>query len=311
MFRTTFLDTYTGEEIIDGKRIAMNYLKGRFWFDFLATIPFDLIAALSNTNSATELKLFGILKLIRITRLNRLIQFLNAKADVKLILKLLKLILYLSVYFHFLGCLWFYMVNQKKQWIPPLDYVYITSTYFQQGVNYKYWMALYHAILVETANDIGPRFDTIQVAFCAIIIVIGAIVNAYIFGSIVVLVAVMNEKSAQFVHKLDTCNTAMKNLKVSKEIQDDVIGYLTYTQALLDSQQELEVFLSYVSPSIKEKVIKHIFSQVLREGEIFKSNDSLIDSLTRKLITKIYQPEEHIINQGEEGSQVYFIARGG
>ena len=121
----------------------------------------------------------------------------------------------------------------------------------------------------------------------------------------------MNEKSAQFVHKLDTCNTAMKNLKVSKEIQDDVIGYLTYTQALLDSQQELEVFLSYVSPSIKEKVIKHIFSQVLREGEIFKSNDSLIDSLTRKLITKIYQPEEHIINQGEEGSQVYFIARGG
>ena len=43
MFRTTFLDTYTGEEIIDGKRIAINYLKGRFWFDFLATLPFDLI----------------------------------------------------------------------------------------------------------------------------------------------------------------------------------------------------------------------------------------------------------------------------
>ena len=82
MFRTTYLDSYTGEEIIEPRRIAWNYLKGRFWFDLLATIPIDLIATLSNSNSASELKLFGILKLIRITRLNRLIQFLNAKADV-------------------------------------------------------------------------------------------------------------------------------------------------------------------------------------------------------------------------------------
>ena len=311
MFRTTYLDSYTGEEIIEPRRIAWNYLKGRFWFDLLATIPIDLITTLSNSNSASELKLFGILKLIRITRLNRLIQFLNAKADVKLILKLIKLIFYLSIYFHFLACLWFYIVNQKKQWIPPLDYIYITTTFFQQGNNYKYWMSLYHAILIETSNDIGPRFETIQVAFCAIIILIGAIVNAYIFGSIVVLVAVMNEKSAQFVHKLDICNTAMKNLKIPKDIQNDVVGYLTYTQALLDSQQELETFLGLVSPSIKEKIIKHIFSQVLKDSEVFKGNEGLVDSLTRKLVTKIYQPEENIITQGEEGSQLFFIARGG
>ena len=172
-------------------------------------------------------------------------------------------------------------------------------------------MSLYHAILIETSNDIAPRFETIQVAFWAIIILIGAIVNAYIFGSIVVLVAVMNEKSAQFVHKLDTCNTAMKNLKIPKDIQNDVVGYLTYTQALLDSQQELETFLGLVSPSIKEKIIKHIFFQVLKDSEVFKGNEGLVDSLTKKLVTKIYQPEENIITQGEEGTQLFFIARGG
>ena len=103
----------------------------------------------------------------------------------------------------------------------------------------------------------------------------------------------------------------MKNQSLPKEIQHEVIGYLTYTQALLDSQQELETFLSLISPSIKEKVIKHIFSKVLKQSEIFKDRDSLIENLTRKLVTKIFQPEEHIVSQGEEGDKIYFIAKGG
>lgn len=80
---------------------------------------------------------------------------------------------------------------------------------------------------------------------------------------------------------------------------------------MLDSQQELETFLELISPSLKERVIKHIFSEVLKEGEIFKGRAQLIDSLTRKLVTKIYQPEEHIVNQGEDGDKLYFIAKGG
>jgi hypothetical protein len=103
----------------------------------------------------------------------------------------------------------------------------------------------------------------------------------------------------------------MKNQGLPKKLQQEVIGYLTYTQALLSSQQELEIFLNLVSPSLKEKAIKHIFSEVLRENPIFEGNDQLIDYLTRKLITKIYQPEEQIVSQGEIGEKIYFIAKGG
>ena len=126
-----------------------------------------------------------------------------------------------------------------------------------------------------------------------------------------VLVAVINTKTSQFVEKLDTCNTAMKNLKMSMDLQSEVVGYLTYTQAMLDSQRELETFIGLISPSLKEKVIKEIFSDVLSKNKIFKGHDQLIDSLTRKLQTKIYQPEEHIINQGEDADKIYFISNGG
>lgn len=95
------------------------------------------------------------------------------------------------------------MIKQQKIWIPPLDYVNVTTTYFDESINYQYWMSVYHAVLIQTGNDIGPRKNTLQVAFVAVFITCGAIVNAYIFGELVVLVSVMNAKTAKFVQKLD------------------------------------------------------------------------------------------------------------
>ena len=42
-FRTTIVNDATGEEIMEPKKIAITYLKGRFIIDLLATVPFDTI----------------------------------------------------------------------------------------------------------------------------------------------------------------------------------------------------------------------------------------------------------------------------
>ena len=52
-FRTTFINSKTGDEISDTTLVAKHYIckneiiyfvGGRFWIDFLATVPFDTIA---------------------------------------------------------------------------------------------------------------------------------------------------------------------------------------------------------------------------------------------------------------------------
>uniref|UniRef100_A0A7S3K652 Cyclic nucleotide-binding domain-containing protein n=1 Tax=Euplotes crassus TaxID=5936 RepID=A0A7S3K652_EUPCR len=310
-FRTSYVNHYTGEEVLYLCDIAKNYLSGRFWIDLLATIPFDLIGVAILGGGASELELFGILKLVRIARLSKIISYLNVKEDVKLVLKLAKLIFFLLMYLHLLGCSWYFVVKHDKDWIPPLDYVYVTTTFFEDDTHYKYWMSVYHAVLVLTGNDIGPRFKTFQVIFCTMFVTFGAIVNAYIFGELVVILTVMNAKTAQFVEKLDICNTAMKNQHLPRQLQHEVIGYLTYTQALLTSQQELETFLGLISPSLREKVIKYIFTNVLQENPVLGKNKKLIDYITPRLTTNIFQPEEKIVSQGEAATKIFFIAKGG
>jgi hypothetical protein len=60
------------------------------------------------------LQLFGLLKLVRVLRLNRIITYLNVKEDLKLGLKLAKLIFFLVMYLHCLGCLWYIAVMRTN-----------------------------------------------------------------------------------------------------------------------------------------------------------------------------------------------------
>ena len=56
----------------------------------------------------------------------------------------------------------------------------------------------------------------------------------------------------------------MKNLKLSNDLQAEVRDYINSTANTLDQQEELEEFLKLISPSLKLKVSKELFSEVIR-----------------------------------------------
>ena len=74
-FRTTYFSV-EGEEVREWKKIAKRYMKGMFFIDLIATIPWSLVA--SDIPLLTLLKIF---KVTRITRFNKVIQKLELKED--------------------------------------------------------------------------------------------------------------------------------------------------------------------------------------------------------------------------------------
>lgn len=81
-FRTTYLNRMTGEEIVEVKEIQLNYFKGQFFIDLLSSIPFDLVFSglftSSEEESSISLQSMSMLKIIRVLRLSRLINFMTA-----------------------------------------------------------------------------------------------------------------------------------------------------------------------------------------------------------------------------------------
>lgn len=100
-FRTTYINRKTGNEVVDTKTIALSYLKGRFWIDLLATLPYALIAeVIFDSETGGLVRYISLLKIMRILRINKIISILKVANEVKLSLKLMKLVFFLLMYLH-------------------------------------------------------------------------------------------------------------------------------------------------------------------------------------------------------------------
>ncbi|CAI2361123.1 unnamed protein product [Moneuplotes crassus] len=310
-FRTTVVDPVTGDDIYNTKVIAKQYIQGKFWIDLLASIPFDIVTLFFSDSASGTLtfELFGLLKLIRVLRLSRLITYMNLQDELKMSLKLIKLFFFLVMYIHCVGCIWFFIVKENEKWLPPLDYVWVGTNIYSEDPFTQYCSSIYHSMLILGGNDLGPR-GKIQLVFISSVLFAGAIINANIFGNMAVIISQLNKKATKFQEKVENANTSMKNLSIPEEIKEEVHRYLTYTKSTSDHQEEINKFLSLISPSLKELVVKHISLQGISKNQIFKSRPNIFDQILPELNTLLYTPEDTIVRQGEAPDMIYFISKG-
>lgn len=146
---------------------------------------------------------------------------------------------------------------------------------------------------------IGPR-DVKELSFVSTTILVGAIINAYIFGNLAVIIQDLKKKSMKFQEKIDIANTAMKkNLKINKELHLKVINYLLYTQSNRDHQKELEQFKDMISPSLQSEVNLFIFGAIVK-----------IENAINYVTEKSFLPEDLIMKQGDDPDNLYFLYKG-
>lgn len=81
------------------------------------------------------------------------------------------------MYVHFIACIWYYLIDHKKVWIPPLDYMHgytTTPRFFDEPPIYRYIVSLYTSCLFLFGNDLGAR-DNDQLVFISTVNIMGAI----------------------------------------------------------------------------------------------------------------------------------------
>jgi len=77
------------------------------------------------------------------------------------------------------------------------------------------------------------------------------------------------------------------------------LDYINFSQTYLDSQKELETFLSTISPQIKVDVIEYMFSRAMMNvfdgvGTLTQQKN-VVAFVTRSITTVIHMPEDYII----------------
>lgn len=220
-FNTTYQDSKTGEEKVLRSEITHNYLTGMFLIDVLATVPFyEVFCFILNKNMTRWVQMLAILKLVRVLRLQRVITYMNTTDDVKLTLQLVKTSIFLVLFIHFCACLWYYIAQTDQIWTPGQTKLFgeLNSNLYEDFTpSGKLVICLYTSVLALCGNDIYPQ-STNQYILSCIILVLGALFNAYMFGTIAVIFQTFNKKSQKFIEQLDIANTSMKNMHLPSHI---------------------------------------------------------------------------------------------
>jgi hypothetical protein len=131
-FYTSYIDK-EGEEVLDRRMIVKHYLKRNFVVDLIASVPIDnflMVFTSVGEGSGTEvLSMTDMLKLIRILRLGRIIRLMRAKSFFKFTMRLMMLVMYLLLWVHFTGCIWYIVIREEGDWVPVPDWGSPTEFY--------------------------------------------------------------------------------------------------------------------------------------------------------------------------------------
>ena len=110
-FRTTYLDNF-GDEITDGNRIAIHYLKSSsFWVDTMSLLSNPLTASVDNKIFTTVCSFFGMFKIVRFVRFRTIIRGATLDKNFKAMLNFIYFIILLVIYVHVVACLWYLVVH--------------------------------------------------------------------------------------------------------------------------------------------------------------------------------------------------------
>ena len=126
----------------------------------------------------------------------RLSGFINKSSiddQLKSILRIFVLVLYLSVVLHLFAGIWNYIITVKSVWVPPTDWVFAgdysnlyTIYKIKQVDNLHYYlMFLYNSVLFLGGNEMGPR-NELELISSTLILILMAILNAALFGDMAV-----------------------------------------------------------------------------------------------------------------------------
>mmetsp|Transcript_17298 Transcript_17298/g.31132 ORF Transcript_17298/g.31132 Transcript_17298/m.31132 type:complete len:849 (+) Transcript_17298:1305-3851(+) len=307
-FRTSFISSYTGDEISSPKEIALHYLGGKFIIDVLAAFPFDHMI-LGNDSVSSAWKAVSLLRILRVYRLKEMLVHLRARNEVKLMFKFCQLLLFILMYVHVVGCAWFMLVNSEETWVPPCDIVLKKTDLYEMPAWEQYWYSFYHSTFLLCGIEILVSNET-EYAFAVSFYIIGAIITAIIVGEMAVVSTSLNHKWTHFAVVSDNANTTMKNMKLPESLQLKIFDYLMSTNKILEFKEELESFEMLMPPSMQQEVRACIYKGVVTGNDLFSKNAEFAEAATRLFKSIFYQPDEAVVSLGEESTCMFFISSG-
>lgn len=198
-FFTSFTDDYKQIEVVNLRRIGLNYIMGWFLIDLMSILPFDAILD-GNSNANALIRVARIGKMYKIVRLFRLVKILKlVKSNRRLVhhfsekMKIsngLERLIFFSgffiVFIHVFACLFVMMAELEKEFSSE---VWLESCYGfgEKNMEFEMYLCSCYYVMTTTSTvgygDISPK-NSIERVFGCLLMFIGVLSFTFVSGAL-------------------------------------------------------------------------------------------------------------------------------
>ena len=297
------------ELLIEGREIARRYILSQWFFcDLLSIIPFDQLT-IDGLESLTTVKIFKLLRLFRLSKAMRQAQKMFVGG-----VEFGKLICIVCFVIHWVGCGW----NRiGEQWRCKAGNIYLwedaegtMNCLHNQGVFEQYTTCVHQAVITLFGG--GIAFTPAEQIYLVVIAVVGAIMQASVFGAVANLLRSLDEEQRLFESKVAEVMHRMNYLSLPVTLQTRV---LVYYESLWNFHRSLTAdansFIDELSPPLRMDVKIYLYAEMILKIPFIAELDTLVaELLISKLQTRVYMKGDLIMRKGEPGDWMAFVVRG-
>ncbi|XP_071822601.1 voltage-gated inwardly rectifying potassium channel KCNH3-like isoform X2 [Apostichopus japonicus] len=323
-FRTTFCSK-SGQVVYEPRSIALHYLQSWFLIDLPAAIPFDLFESISILNSDSPA--IQLIKLIRLMRLLRIMSKIEHYSQYSAIV-LTFFMLAFALLAHWLGCLWYYIGEQELNmngnesygWftelsertgqpftMSPTDQVYVGGPSNES----RYITSLYYTLSSLTSIGFGnvSANTNAEKIFTIIIMLIGALGHAAIFGNVTAIIQRMYSRRALYHMRLRDLKDFVRSHDLPPILKTRMQEYFMTSYSVnmgIDTTEMLHTF----PEELRADITMHLNKEFLSLPIFVDASQGCLRSLSLRIKTSFCAPGEYIIHQGDSLNVVYFLLNG-
>ncbi|XP_033629263.1 potassium voltage-gated channel subfamily H member 8-like isoform X1 [Asterias rubens] len=318
-FTTTFVSK-TGVVVYERRAIAIHYAKTWFFIDILAAVPFDFIVTVSNINTVSTIQL---LKLARLLRLLRLLQKIERYSQYSAI-TLTFLMLAFALLAHWLGCVWYGIGMTEREnpntwnlgWINNLGedlHRPLEKNNSRSGPRNesKYITSLYFTLSSLTSVGFGnvSANTDVEKIFTIIVMLIGALCHAAVFGNVTAIVQRMYSRRALYHLKLRDLKDFVTSHHIPANLKTRMNEYFNTSWSNnmgIDTMEMLHRF----PEELRADVTMHLHKEFLQLPIFGEASQGCLRSLSLRVKTGFCAPGEYILHQGDSLISLYFLLNG-